>query len=177
MSGSSLSGYADGSLSGFLKTACTINAGHPECGTPNGWSSRQQYWAAANKCLGAGGGGGGGGGSSSLPSCDNGNGQCVNRDVDNTCSGQWVYGECPGGNNIECCSAGAPPKKHHWWDLQGDAATHHSTSAPAGEIAGIVIGCTILVAIIAVAYIRDRNSQRAQTDADLEELVKSYDEE
>ena len=51
LSGSSLSQYADGSRTGLLKTACIINAGHYPCGTPNGWSSRQRYWAAANQCL------------------------------------------------------------------------------------------------------------------------------
>eukprot|EP00035_Acanthoeca_spectabilis_P011898 m.209649 g.209649 ORF g.209649 m.209649 type:complete len:513 (+) comp15475_c0_seq4:276-1814(+) len=51
LSGGSLSRYADGSLRGFLETACTINAGHPNCGQPNGWSSRQAYWNAANRCL------------------------------------------------------------------------------------------------------------------------------
>ncbi len=52
LSGHSLSSDADGSTTGLLKTACYINAGHYPCGTPNGWASRQQYWAAANKCLG-----------------------------------------------------------------------------------------------------------------------------
>jgi hypothetical protein len=52
LSGSSLSGYADGTTTGLLKTACIINAGHYPCGTPNGWASRQKYWAAANSCLG-----------------------------------------------------------------------------------------------------------------------------
>mmetsp|Transcript_93072 Transcript_93072/g.249133 ORF Transcript_93072/g.249133 Transcript_93072/m.249133 type:complete len:207 (-) Transcript_93072:101-721(-) len=53
LSGHSLSGDADGTTTGLLKTACIINAGHYPCGTPNGWSSRQQYWAKANSCLGA----------------------------------------------------------------------------------------------------------------------------
>ena len=52
LSGHSLSGDADGTVTGLLKTACTINAGHYPCGTPNGWASRQKYWAAANSCLG-----------------------------------------------------------------------------------------------------------------------------
>jgi hypothetical protein len=48
-----LSRKADGTVTGLLKTACIINAGHYPCGTPNGWSSRQSYWHAANSCLGA----------------------------------------------------------------------------------------------------------------------------
>merc|ERR1719152_178183 len=52
LSGSSLSKYADGTTTGLLETACYINAGHYPCGTPNGWTSRQEYWAAANSCLG-----------------------------------------------------------------------------------------------------------------------------
>jgi len=52
LSGHSLSRDADGSKTGLLKTACTINAGHYPCGTPNGWASRQKYWEAANSCLG-----------------------------------------------------------------------------------------------------------------------------
>ena len=52
LSGSSLSRDADGSTTGLLKTACIINAGHYPCGTPNGWTSRQAYWAKANSCLG-----------------------------------------------------------------------------------------------------------------------------
>jgi hypothetical protein len=52
LSGSSLSQYADGTTAGLLTTACYINAGHSPCGTPNGWDSRQAYWAAANACLG-----------------------------------------------------------------------------------------------------------------------------
>lgn len=51
LSGHSLSHDADGSLTGLLKTACYINAGHYPCGTPNGWQSRQNYWYSANKCL------------------------------------------------------------------------------------------------------------------------------
>jgi hypothetical protein len=54
MSGHDLSNDADGSLAGFKATACYINAGHSPCGDPNGWSSRQSYWYAANKCLGIG---------------------------------------------------------------------------------------------------------------------------
>jgi hypothetical protein len=54
MSGHSLSDDADGTPTGFLKTACFINAGHYPCGQPNGWSSRQSYWAAANQCIGGG---------------------------------------------------------------------------------------------------------------------------
>jgi len=46
----------DGSQSGFLQTACTINAGHPDCGEPNGWSSRLNYWNTANTCLANNGG-------------------------------------------------------------------------------------------------------------------------
>jgi predicted chitinase len=46
LSGHSLSKDADGSKTGLLKTACIINAGHYPCGTPNGWESRQEYWAA-----------------------------------------------------------------------------------------------------------------------------------
>ena len=42
---------ADGTLEGLRKTACYINAGHYPCSVLNGWSSRQAYWAAANKCL------------------------------------------------------------------------------------------------------------------------------
>ena len=52
LSGGSLSRYADGTKTGLLKTACIINAGHYPCGQPNGWASRQQYWATANSCLG-----------------------------------------------------------------------------------------------------------------------------
>lgn len=52
LSGQSLSSYADGTKMGLLKTACIINAGHYPCGTPNGWASRQKYWAEANSCLG-----------------------------------------------------------------------------------------------------------------------------
>lgn len=51
MSGHSLSGMADGSLAGFRATACTINAGHADCGVPNGWESRQAYWRTATQCL------------------------------------------------------------------------------------------------------------------------------
>lgn len=52
LSGSSLSRDADGTVTGLLKTACIINAGHYPCGTPNGWQSRQSYWHTANSCLG-----------------------------------------------------------------------------------------------------------------------------
>merc|ERR1712176_443516 len=52
LSGSSLSRDADGTVTGLLKTACIINAGHYPCGTPNGWQSRQSYWHTANTCLG-----------------------------------------------------------------------------------------------------------------------------
>ena len=53
LAGHDLSRDADGSRDpGLLKTACYINAGHYPCGTPNGWQSRQNYWYAANKCLG-----------------------------------------------------------------------------------------------------------------------------
>ena len=51
LAGRDMSNYADGSREGLKKTACYINAGHYPC-TPNGWESRQQYWEAANKCLG-----------------------------------------------------------------------------------------------------------------------------
>lgn len=44
LSGSSLSKYCDGTTTGLLETACYINAGHYPCGTPNGWTSRQDYW-------------------------------------------------------------------------------------------------------------------------------------
>lgn len=54
LSGSSLNRYADGSQSGFLATACTINAGHANCGLPNGWLSRLSYWNKANNCLSGG---------------------------------------------------------------------------------------------------------------------------
>ena len=54
LSGHSLSKDADGTVTGLLRTACYINAGHYPCGTPNGWASRQDYWNAANKCLGNG---------------------------------------------------------------------------------------------------------------------------
>lgn len=52
MSGHDLSLNADGSLAGFKETACYINAGHSPCGDPNGWESREEYWYAANSCLG-----------------------------------------------------------------------------------------------------------------------------
>lgn len=52
LSGQSLSGFADGTLSGLRATACYINAGHSPCSTLNGWASRQAYWKAANTCLG-----------------------------------------------------------------------------------------------------------------------------
>jgi len=52
LSGHDLSSNADGSLAGFKETACLINAGYASCGTPNGWTSRQEYWATANSCLG-----------------------------------------------------------------------------------------------------------------------------
>ena len=53
LSGHDLSNDVDGTVDpGLLKTACLINAGHYPCGTPNGWQSRQDYWHAANKCLG-----------------------------------------------------------------------------------------------------------------------------
>jgi len=55
MSGHDLSSNADGSQSGFLATACYINAGHSPCGTPNGWYSRLGYWKKANECLSGGG--------------------------------------------------------------------------------------------------------------------------
>ena len=51
LSGRNMNGLADGSLQGFKYTAELINCGHLGC-TPNGWASRQQYWASANKCLG-----------------------------------------------------------------------------------------------------------------------------
>lgn len=51
LSGHSLTRDADGTKTGLLKTACTINAGHYPCGIPNGWASRQSYWAKANSCL------------------------------------------------------------------------------------------------------------------------------
>ena len=55
LSGHTLSKDADGTLTGLLRTACIINAGHYPCGTPNGWASRQSYWKKANSCLGVSG--------------------------------------------------------------------------------------------------------------------------
>eukprot|EP01120_Amphizonella_sp_Union-15-10_P015245 TRINITY_DN7802_c0_g1_i1.p1 TRINITY_DN7802_c0_g1~~TRINITY_DN7802_c0_g1_i1.p1 ORF type:complete len:202 (-),score=29.45 TRINITY_DN7802_c0_g1_i1:38-643(-) len=51
LSGRNLNQYADGTLAGFKITAELINCGTTGC-TPNGWASRQAYWAAANSCFG-----------------------------------------------------------------------------------------------------------------------------
>lgn len=113
LSGRSLSDYADGTLSGFRATACTINAGHTPCDDLNGWGARQSYWAAANRCLGNTGSMDQGGAPAPPPpaapqytglECDSGSGTCINVDAD-ACSGSVLTDMCPGPANIKCCVA------------------------------------------------------------------------
>lgn len=115
LSGRSLSEYADGTLSGFRATACTINAGHTPCDDLNGWSSRQSYWETANRCLGNGDSSSGSS-NNDAPApppappqytgleCDSGAGSCINVDSQ-TCSGSVLTDMCEGPANIKCCVA------------------------------------------------------------------------
>ena len=51
--GHSLTPFADGSRTGFLKTCCTIHQGHYPCKRMSQYGNREGYWRKASSCLGA----------------------------------------------------------------------------------------------------------------------------
>ena len=51
--GHSLSPFADGTRTGFLKTCCSIHQGHYPCQRMSQYQNRENYWRKASSCLGA----------------------------------------------------------------------------------------------------------------------------